>query len=271
MDDPLTEKTLAREGCSLHYWVSETPGKPWLMLLHGAGADHNMFNDQYPILAGKYSLIAMDTRGAGQSRPMGSNLTIALMVEDALAVLDCEGVKKAALIGQSLGGNIAQEIVYRHPERVESVVFIDCTCNTMKLTPMERFAVWCSPVLFAVYPSKSLISQSAAASAIKPEVRQYLKKVLGTVGKKGFISIMGVGTKGCLHYDENHRIGKPMLLVCGESDGTGNIRKCAPKWAAREPKCEFHMIQHAGHCSNMDNPDAVNGLLADFLHRQYTA
>jgi pimeloyl-ACP methyl ester carboxylesterase len=268
MDVLFTKKTLDREGCTLHYWVSASAGDPWVLLLHGAGTDCRTFDSQYPALVGKYNLLTMDIRGAGLSRPMGKKLTIGLMVDDTLAVLDREGIGTVTIIGHSLGGNLAQEIVFRHPERANALAFIDCTCNTMKLTTLERLALWCSPAIFAVYPEKTLIRQSAAYSALTAEARQYLMQALGTVGKKDFVRIMGMGSSECLHYDENFRIGKPTLMLCGEHDGTGNIRKCMPLWAKREPQCEFHWIKDAGHCAHMDCPDVVNGLLVDFLSRQ---
>lgn len=263
------EKTLTRMGCTLHYWVSKRQGGQSLLLLPGAGADHRIFDEQVPVLASRFNLIVMDMRGTGLSRPIGDGLSASILVDDALAVLDTEGVDRATFIGHSLGGNIAQEIAYHHPERVDYLALIDCTCNTMKLTSLEGFAVWCSPAIFAMYPEKTLIRQSAAASAVSPAARKYLEDVLSATGKRDFSRIMGVGTAECLHYDEGYRFGKPMLLLCGEHDMTGNIRKCAPKWASREPKCEFHWIKDAGHVSNMDNPKEVNRLLVDFLEGQY--
>ena len=271
MDVLFTEKTLTREGCTLHYWVSRREGRPWVLLLHGAGTDYHMFDGQYPALADHYNLLTMDIRGAGLSRPMGEPLTIGRMVDDTLAVLDQEAIKAVTIIGHSLGGNLAQEIVYRHPERANALVFIDCTCNTMKLTALEKFAVWCSPAIFAVYPEKTLIRQSAAYSALTAGAQQYLLQALGTVGKKDFMRIMYVGTSECLHYDETFRLGKPTLMLCGDQDGTGNIRKCMPLWANREPQCEFHWIKDAGHCAHMDRPEVVNGLLVDFLARKLPA
>jgi pimeloyl-ACP methyl ester carboxylesterase len=70
-----------------------------------------------------------------------------------------------------------------------------------------------------------------------------------------------------LHEDEDYYIDKPLLLICGEHDNTGNIKKIAKSWASREPKCEFHWIADAGHCANQDNPEAVNKLLLPFLAR----
>jgi len=54
-------------------------------------------------------------------------------------------------------------------------------------------------------------------------------------------------------------------LVCGVHDKTGNIKKNAPLWAEREPACEFHWIDHAGHCANQDHPEEFNRLMLAFL------
>jgi len=56
-----------------------------------------------------------------------------------------------------------------------------------------------------------------------------------------------------------------LLLTHGERDGTGNIRKVAPHWAAREPHCRSVVIPGAGDCANQDNPEFFNRLLLDFL------
>jgi Predicted hydrolases or acyltransferases (alpha/beta hydrolase superfamily) len=262
-----TEKTLTREGCTLHYWVSPAEERgPWLLFLHGAGADHHMFDRQYPAVTGRYGLIALDLRGAGLSRPMGEAPTPQRLLDDALTLLDREGIGRVTVLGHSMGGNLAQELVRQRPDRVERLALIDCTCNSMRLTAMERFALRCTPAIFAMYPAKALIRQSAAASALTVEARDYLAGALGKVGKRDFATIMSQAT-GFLVHDEGYRIPRPFLLVCGRADGTGNIRKCAPVWASREPLCEFHWIEDAGHCAHMDRPQEFCRLMLEFLER----
>lgn len=57
MDDYLFEKTMNRDGCNIHYWVSHNSNGPWVIFLHGAGADHEMFNDQLQILSEKFKVL----------------------------------------------------------------------------------------------------------------------------------------------------------------------------------------------------------------------
>lgn len=53
----LTEHTLLREGCPLHYWVGGAAGRPLIAFLHGATMDHRMFNAQVEALAPHYRVL----------------------------------------------------------------------------------------------------------------------------------------------------------------------------------------------------------------------
>lgn len=267
LDIILKEKVLEKDGCPLHYWLSDNSADVWLIFLHGAGADHRMFDKQLPAITNNFKVILMDIRGQGLSRPMGSEFSIKLVLDDILTIMGEEGCAKATFIGQSIGGNICQEMVYLYPERVESLVFIDCTCNTIKLSAFEKSMLRLAPVLLHMYPWKSLVRQSSKISALNEDVRNYIMETFNYMGKEDFIKVLIEGTK-CLHSEEKYKIEHKMLLVCGEKDGTGNIRKTAPIWASREPNCEFHMINDAGHCSNQDNPEFFNKLFINFLYKQ---
>jgi pimeloyl-ACP methyl ester carboxylesterase len=59
----------------------------------------------------------------------------------------------------------------------------------------------------------------------------------------------------------------PELLVHGSDDSLGNIRKVMRAWRARDPNCELAIIPAAGHIANMDNPDAFNRTVLDWLAR----
>lgn len=69
----------------------------------------------------------------------------------------------------------------------------------------------------------------------------------------------------CLHEDTSYKIRVPFLLLCGDKDASGNIRKIAKPWSDSEPNCTFHMISNAGHNSNQDNPNEVNAYINHYL------
>jgi len=264
----LSEKTMSKDECNIHYWVSNKGIGSWLIFLHGAGADHEMFKEQIKIVGENFKVLVWDARGHGKSRPMGNKFSIKLLVEDLIEIMNSEDIDKATFIGQSMGGNITQEMAFYYPDRVENLVLIDCSCNTMKLSYIEKFYLSITPFLIKLYPWSYLVKESVKASSISVEVQNYLRETFNKIGKKDFTKIL-LGTTSCLHFEENYRINKDILLVYGESDETGNIKKIAPAWASRESKCKLIKINNASHCSNQDNPLEFNRVLIDFLSKQY--
>lgn len=261
MEEP---RRLQREGCEVRYWLTGPEGAPLLLFTHGAGADHRMFEAQGDAFKKVYRILVWDVPGHGQSRPLSGDFTIRRVVADLIALLDQVGETKAILVGQSMGGNIAQEARFLHPERVAGLVLIGCTCNTAHLSPLDKLTLRLTPALLRLYPYERLRRDSARLSAVQPDVQQYLYESLGRLTPAQFASIF-LATVGCLHEEPDYRIGCPMLLVHGEQDGTGNIRQIAPAWAAREPHCRYGVIPDAGHLANQDNPAFFNDVLNQFL------
>jgi len=266
MKGEFIHNVLNKDGCGIHYWTSRREGCPWLIFLHGAGADHAMFAEQVEAVSRDYNVLLWDARGHGRSRPMGEKFSIPLLMEDLMEIMNRERIEQATLIGQSMGGNTAQEFAYHYPDRVETLVLIDCTCNTMRLTGLESFYLNITPLVLRLYPWQQLVRASVRASALQPDVQAYLRAAFNRIGKKDFVTIF-LATAACLHEEEGYRINKPILLVYGEKDGTGNIRKIAPAWAASEPYCTLVAIPQASHCSNQDNPSAFHAALLPFLNR----
>jgi pimeloyl-ACP methyl ester carboxylesterase len=267
MNKELLEKVLSKDGCNIRYWISNKEKSSWIIFLHGAGADHEMFNEQLPIVGKEFNLLLWDARGHGLSRPMGVKFSIKLLMEDLVEIMNKEGIEKAMFVGQSMGGNVVQEMAFYHPHKVEKLVLVDCTCNTMKLTNLERFYLNLTPLIIQLYPWNYLVKASVKASALTPHVQNYLRKVFNLVGKKDFINIF-LATAACLHYEEGYKINKPILLVYGESDQTGNIKKIASSWVSSEPYCRLVEISDASHCANQDNPSQFNEVFWEFLIHQ---
>ena len=121
--------------------------------------------------------------------------------------------------------------------------------------------------LFRLYPDELLKRQSARANAFTPAVQEYLYSVFCQIPKEDFLTIF-LETFKCLHYEPNYRIPRPLLLLVGEHDTMGNIRKVAPQWVSRD-SCQYRVIPDAGHCAQLDNPAAVQPLVLDFLASFY--
>jgi len=254
-----------RKGCSIHYWLAGELDKPLIVFTHGASLDHHMFDAQVDILLQEYRVLTWDVRGHGESQPIGTGFSIVGEVEDLLSFLDVLGYKEAIFVGQSMGGYITQELVFRYPERVRALVMIGSSCITLKHSTWESALTKLSPAIFHLCPHRILIHQIVQASAVKSEVQAYVYNVTSRVSKEDFLLIW-TELVHCLHYEAQYKITCPLLLTHGEHDSTGNILKIAPKWAARDPLCQYIVIPNAGHCANQDNPEFFNSVLTHFLN-----
>ena len=168
------------------------------------------------------------------------------------------------LVGQSMGGNLAQEVAFAHPERVTALVLIDCTDNFQKLTFVEEASLASARPLLSLYPFAALKRQSADSSAERPEARARLAAMMDRVeSKHAFVEIL-MRTADVLHYEPDFRIPCPLMMLLGEEDKLGNIAKAMPRMAQREG-VELVTVAGAGHCANMDEPAVVNAAILRFL------
>jgi len=104
----------------LHY-IERGAGEP-LILLHGNGEDGTYFGHQLPILARRFRVIALDTRGHGGSPRGTAPFTLAQFTCDLERFMDAQGIAAAHLLGFSDGANIALLFALAHPARVKSLV-----------------------------------------------------------------------------------------------------------------------------------------------------
>ena len=93
-----------------------------LILLHGNGEDTTYFEHQIPYFSKNYHVIAIDTRGHGQSPRGEKPFTIKQFAEDLHDFMDEKGIEKAVILGFSDGGNIALTFALKYPEQVEKMI-----------------------------------------------------------------------------------------------------------------------------------------------------
>lgn len=105
----------------MHHYVERGSGFP-LLLLHGNGERCGYFEHQMEPFASHFRVLALDTRGHGQTPRGTAPFTIRQFADDLLAFMDRLGIEKAHLLGFSDGGNIAMVFALRHPERVERLI-----------------------------------------------------------------------------------------------------------------------------------------------------
>src|SRR5207248_3922254 len=118
--------TVTRKGVELVYWTWPGAAPPTL-LLHGIGNYGRYWDLFADAITGRLQLVAPDARGHGESGRPAEGYAPADFAVDALAVLDRIGIKRAVIVGHSMGGLHSINLAARHPERVLALVIGDAS------------------------------------------------------------------------------------------------------------------------------------------------
>lgn len=264
IDRTAAASTLTRPGAAIRYWASGPEDAPVVVFSHGAGIDHLTWEPQAGF-AQRYRVVTYDVRGHGESAAT-KPFDFGDAVDDLLALLDVLGATSAVLIGQSMGGNISQEVAYRQPGRVTALVLVGCACNTWPLTRFERWLGNLAIGLVGLYPERVLNRSTAKRSSVVPSVREYIEHTVSAMPVRQQRAVLK-SLFVALHPDPSYRTPVPELLVRGEHDRLGNMEKVMPRWAQRDPDASYVVIGNAGHVANQDNPTEFNDVLGEFLGR----
>ena len=95
---------------------------PPLLLLHGAEADHSMFDAFGRLLSNDFTVIAYDQRDSGGTSNPPTPYGFEELAGDAAALIAALGYRRAHVFGTSFGGVIAQVLAAHHPERIDRLV-----------------------------------------------------------------------------------------------------------------------------------------------------
>ena len=264
-----TEMVLERPGCSLHYWLTGAQDSlPLVMFIHGAGIDHRVWAGQVRAFSTRYRVLTLDLRGHGRSRP-AVDYACGPLIDDSFALLDAVHASRVVLIGLSMGGNVAQEMVFRDPDRFSALVCVDCTCNTL-VPRLDRvtlpiFRALIGPAIHA-YPRRQLLEAIARRTSLTREGRRYVFEATGQLSNNEIARVMAT-LLAALRHEPDYQVTIPELLLHGSDDSLGNIRKVMRAWRDRDPNSQAAIIPNAGHTSNLDNPEDFNRWVLDWLSR----
>lgn len=123
-------------GLNISYKV-EGEGEP-LVMIQGLGSGKGGWLFQVPAFKKHYQVITFDNRGVGESDKPEGPYSMKGMATDTVGLMEYLGIKKAHILGISMGGMIAQEVAINYPEKVLKLI-LGCTCachdETSGLTP----------------------------------------------------------------------------------------------------------------------------------------
>jgi 3-oxoadipate enol-lactonase len=242
---------------------------PLVLFLHGVGGNRTNWREQIEALAPEFTAAAWDARGYGDSDDYDGPFAMATVSDDVVRVLDALGADTAHLVGLSMGGLIAQDVLARHPARVRSAVLCDTSRGRTSAQSdewVETFlAMRRAPLLAGKTPADIApkVTEGLVGRAATPAVRQRLVESLSALRTDGYLKALETVTR----YEpilDHASVGVPCLVVVGEDDRVTPLR-AARSLARRIPGARLEVIPGAGHLSNIERPDVFNAVLLDFL------
>ena len=121
-------------------YIEQGEGQPFIFL-HGNGEDSSYFVHQIDHFSEYYRVIAIDTRGHGQSPRGDKPFTIKQFAEDLKDFMDEKDISKAIILGFSDGGNIAMEFAMKHLERVDKLIVDGANLFPSGVKPLYQWPI----------------------------------------------------------------------------------------------------------------------------------
>ena len=191
-----------------------------IVLIHGLSDNLEYWQPLTNRLKKKYRILRYDLRGHGKSESGNEKISMDTYTEDLLKLLDKLKIKKANLIGFSLGGAIALDFTTRHPERVSSLVLMSSFYKsdeylTKIFTSLKKALKKGFPEFF-----DSILPMILCPETIT-EYEEELKMIKNSKEKTANTTAYIQAIDACINYnieDKIENINVPTLILAGKYD-----------------------------------------------------
>ena len=256
-------KPIKLAGSPITYFVSRIEKAQWILFIHAAFVDHNMFKAQFEYFEKQYNILAIDIIGHGQSTDTQKGDTVDKMSKWIFDILKTENIDQIHIVGISLGAVLAQDFANRYPCAVSSLAcFGGYDINNfdakMKNDNNAKQKLMMLKALFSV---KWFAKANKKISAYTSQAQNEFFAMNILFPKKSFMFL------ATLHHMINkyktERRNYPLLIGCGKFDIPMEL-EAIKEWKSSEPDCTVVLFENAGHCVNMDVPQEFNKTMEEF-------
>lgn len=250
----------------LHYEIVGDASLPTLVFCNSLGTDFRIWDEVVARLDGRYRIVIYDKRGHGLSQATPAPYALSDHVDDLGALLDHLNVTRAAIVGLSVGGLIAQGLAAKRPDLVAVLVLADTAhrigtearWNERIHTVTEKgiaaiadgvLRTWFTPA-FHSHDNPDLVGFHAMLT------RTSLEGYLGTCAALRDADLTG----------STHALNLPVLCIVGDQDGSTSptlVRSMSDLIGG----AQFQIVENAGHLPNVEQPQAFTDLILAFLEK----
>lgn len=245
------------------YYMSGKEHQEWLLFLHAAFANHRMFQKQLIYFADNYNVLLLDIIGHGGSVNTQKGDSIDKMSLWIYDILQKEGIEKIHIAGISLGAVLAQDFANCYPDAVSSLAcFGGYDINHFDKTMQgKNTASQMLMMVKALFSVKWFAQANKKISAYSVQAQNDFYEMNIQFPKKSFQYLASLNSMVNVH--QMTKRNYPLLIGCGEHDIPMELQ-AVKMWKDREPACKMVIFDDAGHCVNMDVPEAFNRVMEEF-------
>ena len=253
-------------------YLEQGEGDTAVFLLHGVGGGKEAWAHNQPVLASHgFRTVAWDMPGYGASAPL-SPCTNALLADALKTLIEHVGARRNVLLGHSMGGMVAQELVALHPTLVHGLILYSTSPAFGKadgdwqqqflqsrFAPLDRglgmagLANQLVPTMFAPDADPARIAEAAALMARVPA--ESYRAALSAIVSFNRLAALG-------------NIAVPTLCLAGALD-LNAPPAVVEKMASRIPGAAYVCLPQVGHIANIEQPGLFNNAVLTFLKKHF--
>ncbi len=250
-----------------HYYTAGNEDKKMLVLLHPAFATHRCFDRQVEALKEHFFLVVLDIRNHGASPQYKAGFSYHEVASDVMEIAELYGQKTFAVVGVSMGGEIAQVLALDYPKAVSRLVLVGSPLITeessVALSILKRF----STLAPRFVPLARLQNILAEATSDNMAVQKQFFCWLQNQDKQ---SIQQIASASRAIYQEKLRkaLDCPILFMHGENEISLAVTEIEKGFKASK-NAQYVIVPKAKHLVNMENAEVFNKEVLKFLHKSF--
>ena len=260
------------------YYQKAGSGEVPIVLVHGFGASSFSWRENLnPIADAGFTVYAPDMRGFGLSdKGWDKSMSQDAQADRLKAFMDAQGIDRAVLAGNSMGGGIVTNFSLRYPDRVRGLALVDpaiyggansgVASALVSLPGIQRWGQHIVRLILADSDRNADTIQSAwfDGSQVTPDVLSGYRRALQTPAWDiSLLALMRDGASNNLG-PRLKDLNVPTLIVWGEHD-TWISPTNATKLNQDIAGSQLAIIKNAGHVPHEEKPEEFNGLVIDFV------
>jgi pimeloyl-ACP methyl ester carboxylesterase len=259
------QKDLRFQNKNIRYWLCGE-GQP-VMLVHGFGEDHRVWDRQAPELEKRFRLLLPDLPGSGESELL-PDVSMENMAEALHAILQQEGIESLVMLGHSMGGYVTLAFAEKYPDMLQAFGLVHSTAYA---DTEEKRATRRKGIEFMRKHGTHEFLKTSSPNLFSPQSKQEQPQLVETLIEE----YKNLDTNALIAYYEAmiqrpdrtgvlRSFNRPILFLAGEHDTAVPYDQVVQQSGL--PLVSYlHSLHHSGHMGMWEEPNQCNFILEEFI------